>query len=104
MSTWGGSHGPARASGAWTRLRIHAEGTGDAGTAEPAVASRILGEVLLVIILGVVERRRVGNLGGDAPEARVVQAILERLPRCLGGALLLRRKGVHRRAVLRADV
>src|SRR2546422_74451 len=53
MGTWGGSHGPARASGAWTRLRIHADGTGDARTAEPAVASRILGEVLLGIILGV---------------------------------------------------
>src|SRR5258705_4702335 len=87
-----------------TRLRIHADRTGNARATEAAVASGVLREVLLVIILRVVERRRVGNLGGDAPEARIVQPILERLARRFGGALLLGREGVDRRTVLRAGV
>src|ERR1700680_989548 len=35
-----------------------------AGAAEPAIAHRVLGEILLMIILGEIERRRVDNLGG----------------------------------------
>src|SRR5437764_317008 len=43
--------------------------------AQPAIAHRILGEILLVVVLGKVERRRVEDLGGD----RVKAARLERL-------------------------
>src|SRR5216683_1974108 len=38
---------------------------GHAGAADPAVAARILRQVLLVVVLGVIERRLVGDLGGD---------------------------------------
>jgi len=43
--------------------------TGDPRAAEPAVAVRILGEVLLVVILGVIEGRRLADLGGDGAVA-----------------------------------
>src|SRR4249919_3553433 len=84
--------------------RVHADGAGDAGSAETAVASGVFREVLLVIVLGVVKWRRVCNLGGNASETRIVQAILEGLARRLGGALLLGRERVNRRPVLRADI
>ena len=38
---------------------------GDAGAARPAITVRILGEILLVIILGEIERRRGFDFGGD---------------------------------------
>jgi hypothetical protein len=38
-----------------------------AGAAEAAIAERILGEVLLVVILGVIERRRVEDLAHPSP-------------------------------------
>ena len=46
-----------------------ADGTGEAGAAEPAVAVRHLRQVLLVIVLGEVELRRVDDLGRDRPVA-----------------------------------
>src|SRR6476469_3971825 len=41
----------------------------DAGPAEAAVPVRVLRQVLLVIILGEIERRAVEDLGGDGPVA-----------------------------------
>src|SRR4029079_17439510 len=38
---------------------------GHSTAADPAVTARILRQVLLVILLGVVELRRLANLGGD---------------------------------------
>src|ERR1700722_14067923 len=38
---------------------------GDAGAAEPAIAERVLRQILLVVILGEIELRRLADLGGD---------------------------------------
>src|SRR5713101_4246368 len=46
-----------------------ADGAAHAGAAEPAIAHRVLGEILLMIILGEIERRRVADLGGDGSVA-----------------------------------
>src|SRR5437773_8485423 len=67
-----------RAARPWTRRARHARaldplprrdressGTAHAGAADAAVAPRILREVLLVIVLGVVELRRIEDFGGD---------------------------------------
>ena len=43
---------------------------GHAGAAEAAIAARILGEILLVIVLGEIERSGLGDLGGDRARAR----------------------------------
>src|SRR5664279_3941596 len=50
--------------------RLEPDRAGDAGAAEPAVAVRHLREVLLVVVLGVVERPRRGDLGRDLAVAR----------------------------------
>src|SRR5436190_11259976 len=58
-------------------LRCHArtDRAAHTGAAEPAIARRALGQILLVIVLGEVERWRVEDLGRDRIEA----ALLERL-------------------------
>src|SRR6188508_471787 len=80
----------------------HTDRAAHAGAAEAAVAHGVLGEILLMIVLGIVEGRRVEDLGGD----RVAHAVLgERLLkhrlRGLGCLLLFRREGVDARAILR---
>ena len=45
--------------------RRQADWTGDAGAANATIAARILGEILLMIFFGTVERRRDGDLGCD---------------------------------------
>src|SRR5687768_15342677 len=52
---------------------------------EPAVAVGVLGEVLLVVILGVVERGRRDDLGRDDPVTLLRERLLERVTRSLGG-------------------
>src|SRR5690606_12675629 len=48
-----------------------------AGAADAAVAVRVLGQVLLVVVLGVVERRRrEQDLGGDVAVAGGIQLLL----------------------------
>ena len=75
-----------------------------ARAAEPAVSVRILREVLLMVVLGVVELARGQDLRGDLPVASRAQA------RLIGGAASLRllalRVGVseNRGAVLRSDI
>src|SRR5688572_26336322 len=79
----------------------HSCGTGHAGAAEAAVTAGILGEVLLVIVLGVVELRRGAELGGDRPVALCLQGFLVdflrtgcrlrlRITICIDGGAVLR--------------
>src|SRR5262249_53890025 len=75
-----------------------------AGTAEPAVAKRVLRQILLVIILGVVERRRVEDFRGDRTVAALVERRLESRLRRFGGRALRRARHVDAGAILRADV
>src|SRR5438132_12251408 len=77
---------------------------GDAGTAEPAVAVRVLREVLLVVRLGVVERPGRRDLGRDLAVAGALQLCLEHVARRLGGRALRVVGRVDRGAVLRAGV
>src|ERR1043165_7529868 len=78
--------------------------TRDAGAAQAAVAARVLAEVLLVIVLGVVVRRRLADLGGNRAPALLLQSLLVSLLRILRGLELLRAVGVDGRAVLRARI
>ena len=57
-----------------------------------------------MVILGEVELRRGADLGGDGAVAGGTQPLLKAVSRGLGGTKLLRRIGVDRRAVLRANV
>ena len=50
--------------------------TGDSGAAVAAVAEGDLGQVLLVVVLGVVEGAGLDNLGGDAAVARGRERLL----------------------------
>src|SRR5687768_9387577 len=77
---------------------------GHARAAVTAVAPRILREVLLVIVLGVVELRRVEDLGRDLLEARLRELFLVRVARGFRELALLGRVHVDARAVLGADV
>src|SRR6266540_5519849 len=82
----------------------NAHWTAHAGAANAAVAAGVLVEILLVIVLGVVERRRIEYLGGDASMAGGGEPILIRLARGFSDALLLRRVGVDRGSILGAHV
>src|SRR5262245_23989760 len=81
-----------------------ADRAGDARAADTAVALRVLGQVLLVIVLGEVERRGGGDLGRDLAEALGRQRLLIGLQRGdrLGGLRVAR--DIEARAVLGADV
>src|SRR5687767_5883229 len=81
-----------------------ADRTAHARAADAAVAARILGKILLVIVLGVKERRRVGDLGGDASEAGRRQPILVGGARRFGRALLFRRERIDGGTVLSPHV
>src|SRR5262249_49971492 len=76
----------------------------DAGARGPAVAARILGEVLLVIALGVVERRGWSDLRGDHAVPGTLERRLVRFAGGERGRLLGLAVRVDRRAVLRPDV
>src|SRR5207245_11628512 len=75
-----------------------------ARAARPAIAARVLGEILLVVLLGVVELGRVDDLGGDATVARLREHALIGVARGLRKPPLLGRIDVDPRTVLRADV
>src|SRR5690606_19588732 len=81
-----------------------ADGAGHAGATEPAVPARVLGEVLLVVVLRVIERRQRPDLGRDLAEAGVEQPALEGLARPLGRLPLGLAREVDARAVLGPDV
>src|SRR5579885_875460 len=84
--------------------REEADGTGDAGAAEAAVAVRILREVLLVVVLGVVERPGLRDLGGDLAVARFRELLLEHRARRLRHLPLRLAAPVDSGAVLRAEI
>src|SRR5437764_13910347 len=75
-----------------------------AGAAQAAIAVGILGEILLVVVLGVVERRRIDDLRRDLIHAVLRQLFLEQGARSFGLVLLLGREGVDAGAILSADV
>src|SRR4029077_10767499 len=74
------------------------------GAAEAAIAVRIFGQILLVIILGEIKRRRIDDLGGDRPHPFGAERLLVGLLRRFGGRALLRRERIDAGAVLGADV
>src|SRR3954469_5054715 len=76
------------------RVRPDADRAGHAGPAEPAVAAGVLRQVLLVVVLGVEERRGVIDLGRDLAEAALGELGPEAHLRRLRGGPLLRRRRV----------
>ena len=68
------------------------------------VAVGVLRQILLVVILGVIERARRGDLGGDVVVTALAQARGVGIARRRGGVMLLGRGGVDGRTVLRAEV
>src|SRR5207244_3449890 len=76
----------------------------DPGRAVAAVAVRVLGEVLLVVALGVEELAERLDLGGHGAVAELSEFAGERLRRLLGDRLLLIIGVVDARPVLSADV
>src|SRR5262245_49661531 len=86
------------------RRRRHAHREAHARAPEPAVPTRVLREVLLVVILRVVELRRVQDLGGDRAVAGGGEELLVAVAGRLGGAALRVGVAVDARAVLGADV
>src|SRR5262249_39557434 len=85
-------------------LSENAHRAADSGSAEAAVAVRVLAEILLVIVLGVIELRRRADLRGDETVALLFQRLLERFLRLERRLELLLAVGVDGRAVLRAGV
>src|SRR6185312_12389353 len=81
-----------------------ADGAAHAGAADAAVAARILRQVLLVVVLGVVELGRVDDLGGDRAVAGALQLGRIGLARRLGRLALRVAVDVERAAILRAGV
>ena len=69
-----------------------------------AIPVRILVQVLLVVLLGEVERPRERDLGGDLAEAGCCQMLLVHLAGRLGARGLVRVRDIDRGAVLRAPV
>src|SRR5262245_47304895 len=78
--------------------------TGHPGPAETAVSARVLGEILLVIILGIVEGRGRLDFRRDRAIPRFPEARLIGIAAAQCGLALFVRIGVDRRTVLGADV
>src|SRR5207248_8001673 len=87
-----------------SRGRSEADRAAHTGSTEPAVAVRILLEILLVVILGVVELRRGQDLRGDRAMAGCLQPLLVRIARAFRRAPLLVVEVIDAGTVLRADV
>src|ERR1700712_1822361 len=75
-----------------------------AGAAKAAIAGRILGQILLMIILGEIEFAGRRDLGGDGAESLRRQRLLIGRLRGIGGFALRVAEGVDRRAILGADI
>src|SRR5215207_5025797 len=88
-----------------TPLRdVHADGAGDAGAADPAVAVGVLRKVLLVVVLGKVELGRRQNLGRDRTVTGLGERLLVLAARPFRRLPLRLVVVVNAGAVLRADV
>src|SRR5262249_53158376 len=66
-----------------------ADRTAHAGAAEAAIAHRVLRQILLVVVLGKIECRRIENFGGDRTEAPRLELLVVHRFRRLRGATLL---------------
>src|SRR5262245_2658506 len=98
-------NGERSGSGSSTRaLQAHTDWTAHPRAAEPAVSIRVLVQILLMVVLGVVERRRIGDLCGDTTVAGLSQFVLECRACRLGGRSLRGRIAIDRRPILRAGV
>src|SRR5476649_1539971 len=86
------------------RRDAQADRAAHAGAAQAAIAVGVLGEILLVITLGVVELRRVEDLGRDLAHAAARELLLEDRARGLRLALLLGRESIDAGAILRTDI
>src|SRR5207237_3615599 len=84
--------------------RADADRARHAGAAQSAIARRVLGEILLMIVLCEIEFGRWRDLGGDGAEALRRQRLLVRRLRRVGGLALRVAEGVDRRAILGADI
>src|ERR1700747_998733 len=60
-----------------------------AGAAQAAIAHRVLRQILLVVVLGKIERRRIEDFGGDRIEVPRFELLLVHRFRRLRGATLL---------------
>ena len=77
-----------------------ADRTRHAGAAKPAIAGRILGQILLMIVLGEIELACRRDLGGDGAEALGRQRLLVGRLRFVGGFALRVAKCVDRGTIL----
>src|SRR4029453_10605762 len=73
------------------------------GAAEAAIAHRVLGQILLVVVLGEIELRRIEDLGGDRVETPRLERLLVHRLGSFRGLALRRREGVDAGAVLRTN-
>src|SRR5687767_13107860 len=76
----------------------------DSAPSNPTIPIRILRQVLLVIILGVIKLRRLQDLGGDLAVAGLGQTLLIRLLSLLRGGTLFVVVEIDAGAILSADV
>src|SRR5512144_798896 len=77
-----------------------ADRTAHAGATQPTIAHRVLCQILLVVVLGEIERGRVDDLGGDSLEAARLELLVVHRPRRFGGFALRRREHVDAGAIL----
>src|SRR5262245_1541771 len=90
--------------GGLRRLARHPDRTAHAGPAQATIARWVFRQILLVIVLGEVERRRIEDFRGDRTEAPGLELALVVRFRGLGGFALCGRERVDAGAVLRAHV
>src|SRR5262249_52572147 len=86
------------------RLMGDADRAAHGGAAEAAIAHRVLRQILLVVVLGKIELRRVEDFGGDRIEAPCLELLVVYRFRRVRGATLLGRERVDAGTVLRARV
>src|SRR3954468_5317687 len=99
---------PARlqpADEALSRLRRRrSDRAAHASPAQPAISRWVLGEILLVVVLREIERRRVEDLGGDGIEARGLEGLLVHRLRSFGSLGLAGVEDINAGTILRAGV
>src|SRR5262249_57707044 len=81
-----------------------ADGAAHAGAAEAAIARRVLCQILLVVVLGKIECRRIQDLGGDRIEAPCFELLLIHPFRPLPAATLLAGELLDAPPILRPPV
>src|SRR5262249_21030982 len=74
------------------RFMGDADRAAHAGAAEAAIAHRVLRQILLVVVLGKIELRRVEDFGGDRIEAPCLELLVVHRFRRVRGATLLGRE------------